>query len=144
MADVVLSPYLSFADGKTRSVIEFYKSIFGGKLYLQTFGDFKHPDESKKDLVMHSRLTSDDVDIMASDTMDDSKLTVGNNVSLSLSGTDGEKLKKFWAGLSEGGTITDELSTKPWGDEFGMLVDKFGINWLVNITSAENAAQQSG
>lgn len=143
MADVQLSPYLSFADGKTRSVMDFYKGVFGGKLYVQTFGEFGHPDESKKDLIMHARLTSDDVDIMASDSMDDSKLEVGNNVSLSLSGVDGDKLKGFWAGLSEGGAVTDELSTKPWGDEFGMLNDKFGISWLVNITSAENVAQQS-
>jgi PhnB protein len=141
MADVQLSPYLSFPDGKTRSVIEFYKSVFGGELYVQTFGEFKHPDESKKDLVMHSRLTSDDVDIMASDAMDDSTLKVGNNVSLSLSGTNGDALKKYWAGLSEGGTVTDELSTKPWGDEFGMLTDKFGISWLINVTSAKNVQQ---
>ncbi len=137
MADVQLSPYLNFAEGKTREVMEFYQSVFGGDLSVQTFGEFGYPDEGKKDLVMHSRLTTADVDIMASDTQSDATLVVGTNISLSLSGPNEESLKKYWSGLAAGGTVVDELSTKPWGDEFGMITDKFGINWLVNITQTQ-------
>ena len=51
----------------------------------------------------------------------------------------GEPLRKYFEGLSAGGTVSEPLVKAPWGDEFGMLTDKFGIHWLVNIVSAENA-----
>jgi PhnB protein len=142
VADVQITPYLSFSGGKTRSVMEFYQNVFGGELSVQTFGDGSHPDESKKDLVMHARLTTDDVDIMASDGMPDDQLIVGNNISISLSGTGGEKIEKYWNSLREGGTVQEELRDAPWGDKFGMLTDQFGIQWMFNITSAANAARQ--
>ena len=59
----------------------------------------------------------------------------GDNVSLSLSGDDEGALKGYWDKLSAGGKITMPMSKAPWGDLFGMFTDKFGINWLVNITA---------
>ena len=67
------------------------------------------------------------------------QVTVGNNVSISLSGPaeDGDALRGWFAGLAEGGQVPLSRSkAAPWGDEFGMLVDKFGIGWLVNIAGA--------
>jgi PhnB protein len=66
------------------------------------------------------------------------QVTVGNNISISLSGPaeDGGALRAWFAGLAEGGQVTQPLTAAPWGDEFGMLVDKFGIGWMVNIAGS--------
>jgi PhnB protein len=74
---------------------------------------------------------------MAADSAPHAEVTVGNNVNLSLSGDDDATLTKYFEGLSAGGTVTQPLETAPWGDKFGMLTDKFGINWLVNVTAAK-------
>ena len=61
----------------------------------------------------------------------------GNNISISLSGEDADELRGYWEKLSMGGTVTTPLEKQMWGDEFGQLVDKFGISWMVNIGQAQ-------
>jgi PhnB protein len=65
------------------------------------------------------------------------QVTMGDNISVSLSGDseDADALRGYFAGLADGGTVPQPLEPAPWGDEFGMLVDKFGINWIVNISA---------
>ena len=70
---------------------------------------------------------------MCSDTPDEMPYDPGNNISVSLSGDDAEQLRGYFDGLSEGGVVTVPLEKQMWGDEFGMLVDRFGVGWLVNI-----------
>jgi len=53
-----------------------------------------------------------------------------------LSAEDEAQLRGFWDGLAAGGTVTVPLEKAPWGDYFGMFVDKYGVNWLVNITGS--------
>ena len=53
--------------------------------------------------------------------------------AVSLSGDDGDALHEYWAKLAAGGTVTMAMQKQAWGDEFGMLVDQFGVSWLVNI-----------
>jgi PhnB protein len=57
----------------------------------------------------------------------------GTNFSLSLSGEDEPTLRKYFEQLQEGGTVVMPLEKAPWGDTFGMLVDRFGVSWLVNV-----------
>ena len=72
--------------------------------------------------------------LMASDTGPGmGEVVAGSNVAISLSGDD-ESLRRYWEGLSEGATITMPLEKQMWGDEFGMLTDRFCISWLVNIS----------
>ncbi len=71
--------------------------------------------------------------LMASDTAPGMSYNPGDNISISLSGDDEPELTGFWDKLSAGGKVTMPLAKAPWGDMFGMLTDKFGINWLVNI-----------
>ena len=73
--------------------------------------------------------------IMASDVPGSQDLEVGRQVSLSLSGDDEAALTGYYEGLSAGGTVSMPLAKAPWGDTFGMFTDRFGIAWLVNITS---------
>jgi len=58
----------------------------------------------------------------------------GTNYSMSLSGDNEAELKGYFEKLSAGGNVTMPLEKAPWGDAFGMLTDKFGVSWLVNIT----------
>lgn len=129
-----LNPYLSFKDN-TREAMEFYKTIFGGKLTMSTFKEFQAsqgPDEDNK--IMHSMLEADNgITFMASDTPDRMQYTTGTNFTMSLSGDNETELRGYFEKLSDGGTVTMPLEKAPWGDAFGMLTDKFGVSWLVNI-----------
>ncbi|MEP7167286.1 MAG: VOC family protein [Candidatus Woesebacteria bacterium] len=130
-----LNPYINFKDN-AREAMEFYKTVFGGKLDLSTFKDGGAPvDPSEENKIMHAMLTGDnDIVFMASDTPNHMEYKPGTNVSMSLSGDDESLLKGYWEKLSVGATIEQPLVQAPWGDTFGMLTDKVGIHWLVNIT----------
>ena len=136
---VILNPYLNFPDGKAREALDFYQSVLGGELNVMTFGDMGTEGDLATQ-VMHGQLeTPDGFTLMVADAPPEmTQVTMGNNVSISLSGVteDADALRGYFAGLAEGGTVPQPLEPAPWGDEFGMLVDKFGINWLVNISAA--------
>jgi PhnB protein len=70
---------------------------------------------------------------MGADVMEGMDYTQGTNFSVSLSGDDEPELRGYWDALSDGATITEPLVPAPWGDTFGMLVDRYGVSWLVNI-----------
>jgi PhnB protein len=139
----VLNPYLNFR-GEAREALEFYQSVFGGDLTVSSFSDLGMEElpEAERDLVMHGQLeTPAGFTLMASDVPSHMEWTRGTNsfsVSLSGSADDDAQLRGYWLKLSEGADIQEALATAPWGATFGMLADKFGINWLVNI-SAEAA-----
>lgn len=133
----ILNPYLNFLDGKTREAMEFYQSVLGGELTVMTFGDMgtEGPLASQ---IMHSALvTPAGFTLYAADApVEFVQITVGDNVSVSMSGDD-PQLRDWFNALMEGGTLSMELAVQPWGDEFGSGTDKFGINWLVNISRPE-------
>ena len=62
--------------------------------------------------------------------------TPGTNVQISLSGDEAEALQGYWARLGEGGQVVIPLRQQMWGDEYGQLVDRFGIIWHVNIAGS--------
>jgi PhnB protein len=130
-----LNPYLNFRD-TAASAMEFYQSVFGGELVTSTFAEYQASDDpAEADKLMHAQLTSPDgLVLMAADTPNQMDYTPGTNFSVSLSGDDDAALRGYWAALSDGGTVTMPLEKAPWGDTFGMCVDKFGIAWLVNIS----------
>lgn len=129
-----LNPYLAFTN-TGKEAMEFYHSIFGGKIVINTFKESGMPFQpGEENKLMHGMVeTENGLAIMASDTPDNVEHHVGTNVSLSLSGDD-EVLREYWNKLSQGGTIRQPLEQAPWGDTFGMLTDKFGIEWMVNIS----------
>jgi PhnB protein len=132
-----LNPYLGFRD-TARQAMEFYQSVFGGELTLSTFAEFQaSEDPSEQGKIMHGMLVTDSgLTLMASDTPNSMGYTPGDNYSVSLSGDDEAELRRFWDGLSAEGTVTMPLEPSPWGDIFGMCADKFGVSWLVNISTA--------
>jgi PhnB protein len=132
-----LNPYISF-ENNAREAMEFYKGIFGGDLAISTFGEFGDKDAPGADGVMHAMLeTPSGFTLMASDTPPGMSHTVGDNITISLSGDDRDELRGYWDKLSEGGNVSMPLEKQMWGDEFGSLQDRFGINWMVNFGGAE-------
>ena len=132
-----LNPYLHFTDN-ARQALEFYRSVFGGTLRLNSFGDFGAPQSADPDLIMHGQLdTPGGFTLMASDTPPEMAGTPGTAISISLSGTDADELRGYWDKLVVGGTVSMPLSAQAWGDEFGMCTDAFGIDWMVDIGPAE-------
>jgi len=133
----VLNPYLNFRDN-TREAMEFYHSVFGGKLDMMTFKDYQAShDPSEDDKIMHSSLEADGMTFMASDTPNDMDYQPGTNFNMSLSGDDEGALRGYFEKLQDGGTVMMPLEKAAWGDTFGMLTDKFGVRWLVNISQTD-------
>ncbi|MEU9885405.1 VOC family protein [Sphaerisporangium sp. NPDC051011] len=129
-----LNPYISFAS-EARQALEFYQSVFGGSLTLNTFGEAAGEHGADANGIMHGQLeTASGYTLMASDTPPGMTRNPGDNISISLSGDDADELRGYWEKLSAGGTVQVPLEKQMWGDEFGMCVDRFGIGWMVNIT----------
>ena len=137
---VRLNPYLSFRDD-AREAMEFYQSVFGGKLDVSTFADaggMGVPDD-EQGKVMHAMLEVPGVlTLMGADTPSHMEYHEPAGMSVSLSGDDDDTLQGWWDGLSADGKVNVPLEKAPWGDTFGMLTDKYGIDWMVNIAGPEN------
>ncbi len=133
---VQLNPYLNFKDN-TRQAMEFYKTVFGGKLTMATFKEFHASQAPSEDnLIRHAELHGDnDITFFASDTPNRMEYKPGTNFSMSLSGDNAAELKGYFDKLAAGGKVTMPLEKAAWGDTFGMVTDKFGVAWLVNIAS---------
>jgi PhnB protein len=145
-----LNPYLNFR-GNAREAMEFYKTVFGGELEMQTFEEYYASQDPREDhKIMHAMLTTDNgIVIMASDMPNNMKNRTGlaahlgmlarshtgTNISMLLSGDNVAELTAYYEKLSAGGIIGMPLEKAPWGDTFGMFTDKFGVSWLVNISN---------
>ena len=134
-----LNPYLHFS-GNCQEAMEFYKSVFGGKLEMTNYldgGMSQSADDEK--LIMHAMLQADNgITFMASDGRNTLENESDPMIQLSLSGDNTDELTAYFNTLSENGTILEPLVQAPWGDTFGMLTDAFGIKWMVNITGKKD------
>jgi PhnB protein len=130
-----LNPYISFKNN-TREAMEFYRSVFGGKLVMNTFKEFHASmDPGEDDLIMHAQLDGKyGLTLMASDTPERMEYRPGTNFSISLSGDNRDELSAYFEKLSSGGAISMPLTDAPWGDAFGMCTDRYGVAWMVNIS----------
>jgi PhnB protein len=130
-----LNPYLSFRNN-AREAMEFYSSVFGGELVMNTFKEFQvSQDPAEDDKIMHSMIEAENgITFMAADTPNSQAYQAGSNISMSLSGDNEAELRSYFEKLAAGGAVTQPLVEAPWGDSFGMCTDKFGVNWMVNVT----------
>ncbi|WP_247234136.1 VOC family protein [Telluribacter sp. SYSU D00476] len=133
-----VNTYLNFT-GNTEEAFNFYKSVFGGEfLALQRFKDTpeagKLPPEDQ-DKIMHVALPIGAGNVlMATDALESMghTLTVGNNFSISINTDSEAEADQLFNGLAEGGQVTVPLEKAFWNAYFGMVTDKFGIQWMVN------------
>jgi PhnB protein len=127
-----VKPYLSF-NGNCAEAINYYKDVLGGDiLFMQRYGDSPMPSEGVEDLVMHTTLKVGDSVIMASDCPPGQPASTGNNVSLAVGVDQAAEADAMFARMAEGGNITMPIQETFWAERFGMLTDKFGVNWMFN------------
>jgi PhnB protein len=125
-----------FFPGTAAEAMEFYKAAFGGTLTVVRRGDVDPSTTgADKDLVINATLDTGEFQLRASDHADATNAPQVR-VALTLIGTDEAKLRKVYDDLSAGGTQDNPLEKVFWGDIFGAVTDKFGINWQVNIGTA--------
>jgi PhnB protein len=134
----MLTPYLTF-NGNTEEAFNFYAAALGGSItILQRFGDTEQGaqlPEAAKNKIMHITLRAPGgITLMASDHMDftGQAFIAGNNFSLSIHPDSVEKADTLFAALAADGTVTLPMEKVFWGSYFGMLVDKFGVQWMIN------------
>jgi PhnB protein len=130
-----LYPYLRFNDGKCKEAMSFYKNCFGGTVTLQTFGDSPMGKDTSegKDKIMNASLEKNgNVLFMASDMMRD-KAIVGDNVAVTFNGDSEEEIRTIFAKLSESGEVFMPLEMQFWGGLFGVVTDKYKIEWMLNF-----------
>jgi PhnB protein len=132
---VRLNPYLSFRDS-AREAMTHYQSVLGGELSISTYAEYHaSEDPAEQNKVMHSMLeTTDGLVLMGADTPNDMEYAPQSGVSVSVSGDDEAQLRGWWERLSDGGTVVMPFEKAPWGDTFGMCVDRFGTHWMFNAS----------
>lgn len=131
-----LNPYLTF-NGNCAEAMDFYATVLAGTIEKMTFRDMG----MEVDGIMHAALsTPSGFHIFASDTAPGMGMdfTPGNTLQISISGDEYDALHGYWTALAEGGQIMMPLERQAWGADYGMLADRFGILWHINI-SAPNA-----
>ena len=134
-----LNTYLNFA-GNTEEAFSFYKTVFGGEFTsVVRFKDMPmegvNITKEDGDKIMHIGLPiGKDAMLMATDTLESlgQKLVQGNNVYISIHPESKEEADRIFNALSTGGTIEMQIADQPWGDYYGSLTDKFGVQWMVN------------
>lgn len=137
------NPYLHFM-GNTGEAMAFYKSVLGGEFTIYSRfkdvpgGEKMSPEDQEK--IIHISLTiGKGVTIMATDCLEsmEQKLVFGNNFHICLQTESESESDKVFEGLSKGGKIEMPMNKTFWGSYFGMCMDKFGVNWMINYSYSQ-------
>ncbi len=135
-----LIPYILF-DGTARQALTDYQAIFGGKLFLHDYASAGRTD-GPADAIAHGMVIGD-VEIAGSDAGDGESSVSMSGMFFSLLGAaDPGTLSQWFDALAEGGSITDPLQKRPWGDYDGTVVDKYGITWLIGYQEPQTTQGQ--
>ncbi len=148
----IVNIYLNF-NGNCEQAFDFYKSVFGGEYpYIGRFKDMPPSEDASKQVpeemanrIMHVSLPiSKETMLMGSDTGGEwaASFKQGNNFSISVNAASKDEADRIFNALSAGGQVTMPLANTFWGDYFGMLTDKFGINWMMSYNE-QQATQQA-
>ncbi|MEV4124387.1 VOC family protein [Nocardia sp. NPDC049707] len=147
--------HLNFT-GNARAALEFYQSVFGGELSMATYGDFGMPEDlPDADKVVFGQVVADSgFRVMAYDVPSQSQLRPSDDswsskrengttltnapFFMSVRGESVDEVAAVWNTLSEGATVIEEYGPAPWAPAFGMLSDRFGITWILDVTSGQS------
>lgn len=136
-----INPYLNFA-GNTEEAFNFYKKVFGGDFLGDIYRFKDTPGTEKlsameKEKIMHVALPMGTSNmIMATDALESMghKLSFGNNFYISIDSESKDEADKIFIGLSEGGKVESPMKDEFWGSYFGMITDKFGVQWMISYS----------
>ena len=131
-----LSPHLRFDDKKTREALNFYKDCFGGgEMTFQISAETpmaKDMSADMQDSIMHATFKHGEIEFTASDMMRD-KAVIGDNVVMALNCNSEEELRNIFSKLEKGGSVFMAPEKAFWGAIFGMVTDKYGVEWMLNF-----------
>ncbi|MCF2573614.1 VOC family protein [Brevibacterium sp. UCMA 11754] len=149
---ITTTTHLNFP-GTARAALDFYQSVFGGEVDATTYGQLGMPETAPDaQKVVFGRLTSPEgFDVMAYDvpgntpaeavpasgTRRNQGMTITDQpFFLSIRGNTLAEVAKYWEGLSEGASIIEPLAASEWSPGFGMLTDRFGVTWVLDVQAA--------
>jgi PhnB protein len=135
---MAVQPYLFF-DGRCEEAVEFYQRALGAKVgMLMRFKESPDPPPpgmvppDSGDKVMHAELQIGDTVVMASDGSCTGKPSF-KGFSLSLTAADAAEADRLFNALADGGQVQMPLGPTFWSPRFGMVADRFGVGWMVNV-----------
>lgn len=130
------TPYLHLP-GTAREALAFYAGVFGGRVVVHTFAEFGDR-EAPADGVAHGMLADGPVALFAADATGDEPAVRVEGLMFSLLGTaPPSTLRRWFAGLAEGGRVVDDLQVRPWGASDGQVLDRYGLLWLIGFEGDE-------
>lgn len=134
-----LEPYLFF-HGRCEEALSFYAKALNGKIvFMSRVADSpmaEHVPAEQRNGVMHATFVAGDVKFMASDGRPGPGPNGEDDIALSLATADAAEGERVFTALSDGGKVDQPLADAFWGGRFGMLTDRFGVQWLVSIHDA--------
>ena len=131
-----LVPYIHFP-GTAREALTFYGEVFGSAVELYTFADFNRTG-GPAEAIAHGCLTGGPVELFGADASAGEASIRSEGVMFSLLGTaDAATLRAWFASLSEGGRVVEDLQVRPHGASDGQVIDRFGLHWLVGFEDDE-------
>jgi PhnB protein len=126
------APYVHFP-GTARDALTFYGDVFGCAVQLHTFAEFNRND-GPGHAIAHGELSGGLVTLFGADAAGDEHPLQCQGLMLALLGTaDAATLRTWFARLSEGGQVVDDLQKRPWGASDGRVIDRYGLHWLVGF-----------
>jgi PhnB protein len=128
-----INPYITF-NGNCEEAVNFYAECLGGTIQgFHRAGDspMATPDMDPNK-IFHTTLVIGNSSIMASDSFGPQEPNVGNNISLAIGSDDLDAADEMFNKMAEGGTVIMPMAETYWAARFGMLTDKYGINWMFN------------
>ncbi|GAA3972284.1 VOC family protein [Actinomadura viridis] len=134
--------HLNF-QGDARAALTFYRSVFGGDVAMVTYKDAANVQEpSEADQVMWGQVAAPNgFRVMAYDVPSRMPWNQGENAFfVSLRGEAAEEVTGYWEGLSDGATVLQPLGPAQWAPLYGMLRDRFGVTWVVDVVSEYDAS----
>lgn len=136
-----INPYLVM-DGNAKEAIQFYEKALDAQVVMvQTFGEMPaNPDyplpDSARDRISHALLKVGETDLMFSDTFPGQPVQSSNQVQICIMTDQAEQAKRIYEALREGGQVVMPLQETFWSPAYGIVADKFGVNWNIS-TEAE-------
>ena len=129
-----VNAYLMFA-GNCREAVNFYAKNLGGEIWMMTYGESPMPcPEGAKDQIMHaSVMIQGAAVVMASDAPPGTPVSGGSDISLAIKCESAAEAERMFAAFSEGGTVVMPLQETFWAIRFGVLKDRFGVQWMFNF-----------
>lgn len=130
------TPYLHLP-GTAREALTFYGEVFGCATQLHTFAEFNRTD-GPPEAIAHGYLTGGPVTLFAADVAGDEPAFRGEGMQLSLLGAAAPSVLRTWfASLSDGGHVVEDLQQRPWGDSDGVVADRYGLHWLIGFEQTD-------